>query len=248
MTAGRVRRRRRRSLGQHYLVDSSVVARIIGLASIRRSDRVLEIGTGRGALTRELVSLTDRLEGYEVDGETYAELERELGATPSLTLHNEDAFESSPSFDVLLSSLPYSESSVFIEWLSHQRYQRAVVVLQQDFARKITAPPGDGAYRAVSVISQASARVEIVSGIGRQSFDPPPRVNSSLVAMRWKRSLTVEQTALIKRVFSQKRRTLGAALKRLDLVLPPTSRLSAGSRVNKLEPESVMALVRGLGA
>jgi 16S rRNA A1518/A1519 N6-dimethyltransferase RsmA/KsgA/DIM1 with predicted DNA glycosylase/AP lyase activity len=232
-------------LGQHYLVDSSVVARILDLASIRRGERVLEIGAGRGALTRELVSLTDRVEGYEIDGESYAGLEKELGGT-SLVLHNEDAFESSPAFDVLLSSLPYSESSVFIEWLSRQRYERAVVVLQQDFARKITAAPGDAAYRAVSVISQASAHAEIVSGIGRQSFDPPPRVNSSLVKMRWKRSLTAQETALIKRVFSQKRRTVRAALKNLDLVLPPSSPLSADSRVNRLGPESVFALVDGL--
>ena len=207
---------------------------------------MLEIGTGRGALTRELVGLSDMVEGYEVDEESCAELERELGG--SLVLHNGDAFESSPAFDVLLSSLPYSESSVFIEWLSHQRYQRAVVVLQRDFARKIIAAPGDEAYRAVSVISQASTDVEIVSGIGRQAFDPPPRVNSSLVMMKWKRSLSEEQTALIKRVFSQKRRTLRAALKSLDLFLPPSSTLSADSRVNKLEPESVLALVDGLRA
>jgi 16S rRNA A1518/A1519 N6-dimethyltransferase RsmA/KsgA/DIM1 with predicted DNA glycosylase/AP lyase activity len=222
------------------------VVRILDLASVRRGERVLEIGTGRGALTRELVSLAGRVEGYEVDEESYAELEKELGG--SMVLHNGDAFESSPSFDVLLSSLPYSESSVFIEWLSHQRYERAVVVLQRDFARKITAAPGGEAYRAVSVISQASTDVEIVSDIGRQAFDPPPRVNSSLVLMKWKRSLSEEQTALIKRVFSQKRRTLRAALKNLDLVLPPSSTLSTDSRVNKLGPESVLALVDGLRA
>jgi len=51
-------------------------------------------------LTRELVSLTGRVEGYEVDEESYAELEKELGG--SMVLHNGDAFESSPSFDVLL--------------------------------------------------------------------------------------------------------------------------------------------------
>jgi 16S rRNA (adenine1518-N6/adenine1519-N6)-dimethyltransferase len=220
---------------------------MIDLAAIRPDERVLEIGTGRGALTRELVGLTHNLEGYEIDKESFEKLKRELGGA-SLVLHNEDAFRSSPEFDVLLSSLPYSESSHFVEWLSQKRYDRAVVLLQRDFAMKITAPPGSPAYRAVSVISQASAQVEIASDVGRQSFDPPPRVSSCLVTMRWRRTLSAEQTAMIKRIFSQKRRTVRAALKGLGLAAPPsapelTASLPLQCRVNSLRPDSVLAMV-----
>lgn len=234
-------------MGQHYLVDRSVVSSMVGLAAIRPGERVLEIGTGRGALTRELVGLTARLEGYEIDKESCDDLRRELEGA-SLVLHNEDAFKSSPDFDVLLSSLPYSESSAFVEWLSRRRYDRAVVLLQEDFARKITSPPGSPAYRAVSVISQASARVEIVSWVGRRSFDPPPRVDSCLVMMKCRRALTPEQTAMIKQIFSQKRRTVRAALKSLGLVAPPSApapeeNLPLQCRVNALRPESVLAMI-----
>jgi len=220
---------------------------MISLAGIRRSERVLEIGTGKGALTRELVGLTANLEGYEIDRESFEALHRELGGAP-LLLHNEDAFKSSPEFDVLLSSLPYSESSAFIEWLSRRKYVRAVVLLQRDFARKITAPPGSPMYRAISVISQASAQVEIVSDVSRRSFDPQPRVNSSLVTMRWRRSLSSEQTAMIKRIFSQKRRTVRAALKGLGLATPPSAPVPGQNdllqcRVNSLRPESVLAMI-----
>jgi len=220
---------------------------MINLAAVRQGERVLEIGTGRGALTRELVGMTANLEGYEIDKESYEDLRRELAATP-LVLHNEDAFKSSPEFDVLLSSLPYSESSSFVEWLSRRRYDRAVVLLQRDFAMKITAPPGSPAYRAVSVISQASAHVEIISGVSRASFDPPPRVNSCLVTMRWRRTLGAEQTAMIKRIFSQKRRTVRAALKNLGLATPPSAPESPEHeylqcRVNSLRPESVIAII-----
>lgn len=208
---------------------------------------MLEIGTGRGALTGELVRVASRLEGYEIDKETYEALKRELGGT-SLILHNEDAFGSSPSFDVLLSSLPYSESSRFVEWLSERKYDRAIVLLQSDFARKITAPPKDSAYRAISVISQASARVEVISRVSRQAFDPPPRVNSVLVVMRWKRTLTEGEVAIIKRIFSQKRRTVRAALKNLGLAEPASAPASSQyeylqCRVNSLRPESVMAML-----
>jgi 16S rRNA A1518/A1519 N6-dimethyltransferase RsmA/KsgA/DIM1 with predicted DNA glycosylase/AP lyase activity len=228
-------------------VDKAVVSSIINLAAIKPGERVLEIGTGRGALTRELVGLTASLEGYEIDEVSYEGLRRELEGA-SLVLHNEDVFESSPDFDVVLSSLPYSESSAFVEWLSRRRYDRAVVLLQKDFAKKITAPPGSPAYRAVSVVSQASARVEVVSDVGRHSFDPPPRVNSCLVTMRWRRSLTPAQTAMIKRIFSQKRRTVRAALKSLGLATPssapaPGENFSLQCRVNALRPESVLAMI-----
>ena len=220
---------------------------MLELAAIKPGERVLEIGTGRGALTRELARLTTSLEAYEIDRESYDGLRRELGGA-SLVLHNEDAFKSSPGFDVLLTSLPYSESSKFVDWLSHRRYDRAVVLLQRDFARKITAPPGSQAYRAISVISQASARVEIVSDVSRLSFDPPPRVNSCLVTMRWRRTLTRQQTAMIKEIFSQKRRTVRAALKSLGLVAPPSAPKVAEDvplicRVNVLRPESGLAMV-----
>jgi 16S rRNA (adenine1518-N6/adenine1519-N6)-dimethyltransferase len=233
-------------LGQHYLADLSVASSMVNLAAIRHDERVLEIGTGRGALTRELIGLTANLEGYEIDRESYEGLKREFGA--SLVLHNEDAFKASPEFDVLLSSLPYSESSHFVEWLSRKRYDRAVVLLQRDFAMKITSPPGSPAYRAISVIAQASAKVEIVSDVSRLSFDPQPRVNSCLVTMRWRRTLSAEQTAMIKKIFSQKRRTVRAALKNLGLAAPPSApepdaNFALQCRVNSLRPDSVVAMI-----
>ncbi|HYW86064.1 MAG TPA: rRNA adenine N-6-methyltransferase family protein, partial [Spirochaetia bacterium] len=71
-------RARRHSLGQHYLTDPSVVGSMVRLAGIRRDERVLEIGTGRGALTKEVTGLTANLEGYEIDRESYEGLKAEL--------------------------------------------------------------------------------------------------------------------------------------------------------------------------
>lgn len=240
-------RARRHALGQHYLADSRVVEAMIGYAGIRPGDHVLEIGTGRGALTKELVRLGAEVEGYEVDRESYSQLRRQMGGS-SISLHNVDVFETDPRFDVLVSSLPYSESSRFVEWLSWRRYKRAVVLLQTDFATKITAAPGSPEYRAISVISQASSEVEILSSVSRLSFDPPPRVNSCLVRMTCKRALTSEQTSMVKRIFSQKRRTVRAALKNLGLSTPSSAPPRAASlalqcRVNSLRPESVLAMV-----
>jgi 16S rRNA (adenine1518-N6/adenine1519-N6)-dimethyltransferase len=216
---------------------------MIALAAIKPGERVLEIGTGRGALTRELLRLTPNFEGYEVDVESYEKLRKEL---PEAKILNEDAFESATDFDVLLSSLPYSESSNFVEWLSLNKYDRAVLLLQRDFAEKLVAAPGSRSYRAVSVISQASSKVEIITGVPREAFDPPPRVNSCIVSMRWRRTLNESQISMIKRIFSQKRRTVKAALKSLGLQAPSSAPEDRNEflqcRVGSLRPESVLAM------
>lgn len=216
---------------------------MLELADVHQGERVLEIGTGRGALTRELVLIAPGLEGYELDRENFERLKRDL---PSVTLHNEDAFSASPEFDVLLSSLPYSESSNFVEWLARRKYDRAVLLLQRDFAEKLVAAPGTAAYRAISVISQASSTTEIVSDVPRDSFDPPPRVNSCIVTMRFTRTLTDAQILMIKKIFSQKRRTVKAALRSLGLEAPPSApedrNLLLQCRVGSLRPDSVLAM------
>jgi len=232
--------RRQRRLGQHYLVDEATISRIVEVAAIQTTEKVIEIGTGRGALTRLLVGLTDNLQGYEVDRLNYLELAKELGHNPHLALHNSDAFESTSGFDVLVSSLPYSESSTLIDWLSQRTYQRAVLVLQEDFARKLVARPGEQAYRAVSVIAQVCSQIDIVSTVNKLSFDPPPRVNSCIVTMKHLRSLRSAQVGVIKRLFSQKRRKLRAALKTLGLELP--SPYTTDARVNMLRPEEVLMI------
>src|SRR5580698_10003162 len=123
MSHRRQGRRRRRALGQHYLIDPSVTALMVRLAAIERDDRVLEIGTGRGALTRGLSGASDSFEAFELDRDNYLAT-KELGL--DVVLHHGDAFADSREFDVLVSSLPYSESSNFVEWLSRHHYEKAV--------------------------------------------------------------------------------------------------------------------------
>ena len=204
------RRGKRRALGQHYLIDSSVTAAMVGLAGIGRDDRVLEIGTGRGELTRGLARLSGHFEAFELDRANY--LATKVLGLDSLRLHLGDAFSDSREFDVLVSSLPYSESSNFVEWLSGHRYKRAVVLLQRDFVDKLLAPPGADGYRAISVISQISSDVSPELDVVRESFDPPPKVSSAVVVIRPRHALSRDDIRLVKLLFSQRRRKLSGAL------------------------------------
>ena len=210
---------KRRYLGQHYLADPSVIRLMVETSGVRERERLLEIGTGRGALTRELGKLSRSFEAFELDEDNYVAT-KELGID-GLDLHLGDAFSERPVFDVLVSSLPYSESSNFVEWLSKLHYDRAVVMLQKDFVEKLMAKPGSDRYRAVSVISQISSEISIVREVGRDSFDPPPRVSSVLVTIRLRSIITPHRIRIIKMLFSQKRKTLTGAMRRLGLELTP---------------------------
>lgn len=233
---------KRRNLGQHYLVDESVIARLVSTAAIRSGEKVLEIGTGRGAVTKELARVATSLEGYEIDQENFRET-MEAVEGQRVRLHLGDAFEKKPKFDVLVASLPYARSSSFAEWISQQRYDRAVVVLQEDFVRKVTARPGQRDYRAVSVIAQVSSEVSQLGRVPRSSFLPQPRVNSVIAAWRPRRMLKQQEIAAIKRLFSLRRRQVGAAVAELG------GRNPAGlgtTRVNELSPERALAIATSL--
>lgn len=233
---------RRRRLGQHYLIDQKIIGEVVAAAAIRNNERVLEIGAGRGALTCELVPICGALEIYEADRENYQILQSAVRESESVRLHLGDVFAATPDFDVLVTSLPYSESSNFIEWLSLRRYSRAIAVLQEEFAKKLLArPPGDD-YRAISVISQASSEVRAVRTIARDAFDPPPRVRSTLVEIVFKSRLSVNQIHFARLLFSQRRRTLAAAARTLGIRLGSLCMFDRGKRVEQLLPSDVIRI------
>ena len=239
--ASRRARSRRRALGQHYLIDGSIVELMVRLSEIEAADRVIEIGTGRGTVTRELCKVSSSVEGFELDHQNYLATQR-LGFV-GLTLHEEDALAKPREFDVLVSSLPYSESSHFVEWLAGLRYDRAVVLLQRDFAQKLRAGPGDDRYRAVSVISQISSVLRIVRQVTRESFDPPPKVMSVLTVISHKRTVSPEEIRLVKALFSQRRKRLSGALRSLKLELVDAGAGELSRRVETFSSDEVQTIL-----
>jgi 16S rRNA (adenine1518-N6/adenine1519-N6)-dimethyltransferase len=206
---------------------------------VQPGERILEIGTGRGVLTRELVHLGANLEAYEVDRKNLAATLEEVG-TVGGTVHLGDAFKETPRFDVLVSSLPYSRSATFVEWISQLDYDRAVVLLQEDFVNKILATPGTRDYRAISVLTQVSSEVKVLMRVGRESFSPPPRVSSLIVSVKPKRRLTGAEISRIKQLFSLRRREVVSAITKLGMTRPKTD--YGKRRVYSLTPEEVLEI------
>lgn len=231
---------KRRRLGQHYLTDSLVVNRMLSLAEIRSSDHVIEIGTGRGVLTRELANLGASLEGYEIDRKNFEATMDAVRGTGA-DIHLADAFGERPKFDVVVSSLPYSESSSFVRWLCGMSFRRAVVLLQEDFVRKLTAPPGARDYRGISALAQLAFDIRVAARVGRESFSPQPRVGSVLALFLPKLQVSDSEASNIMRLFSLRRRRIDSALAELGM--------KEGSdhgqrRVNSLTPQEVHEICR----
>ncbi len=230
---------KRRTLGQHYLIDGEVVNTIIGDAAIKPRERILEIGTGRGVLTKQLVRLGASLEGYEVDGENFTATLAELGPEKAV-IHHGDAFKENPDFDVLVSSLPYSRSASFVEWISRVRYNRAVVLLQDDFVAKMMSKPGTREYRAVSVIAQTSSELTVLGRVGRSSFSPAPNVESIILLVKPKRRLKDSEVSVIKRIFSLRRREVASVGATFGMSL--TAERYGKRRVYSLTPSEVLEI------
>lgn len=229
----------RQKLGQHYLKDRRVVDKIIASAEIRPGERVLEIGTGRGALTERLAYLGADLEGYEVDRENLVATLEKVGAA-GVVVHLGDAFKEAPRFDVLVSSLPYSRSATFLEWISRIRYVRAIVLLQEDFVTKIMAAPGTRNYRAISAVAQISSEIKVLMRVGRESFSPPPKVNSLLISVKPRRRMTGAEISRVKRLFSLRRKEVVSATNELGIALPTND--YGRRRVYSLRPREVLEI------
>ncbi len=214
---------------------------MVAAAELDGSESVLEIGTGRGVLTEMLAGACSSLLGYEVDPANYREtLARVKGRNVSVRLA--DAFKERPRFDVLVASLPYSRSLDFVEWISQVEYLRGVVLLQEDFVRKVLSPPGSRDYRAVSAICQVSSTIRVLERVGRSAFRPQPRVSSVIVSVKPKVRLTRAQVLSVKRLFSLRRREVSSALALLGF---PDRRGYGRLRVMSLSPQEVFEICSG---
>ncbi len=170
-----------RSRGQHFLVDARVAARQIEHAAIRPSEVVLEIGPGLGVLTRALVARAKRVVAIESDRRFAAYLRE---AVPEAEIVHGDALETDwPAFDVMVSNLPYQISSPLTFRLLGAPFDRAVLMYQWEFARRMVAAPGTADYSRLSVGVYVRAGCAILERVPRNAFHPQPKVDSALVRL-----------------------------------------------------------------
>jgi 16S rRNA (adenine1518-N6/adenine1519-N6)-dimethyltransferase len=243
--------RPRKGLGQHFLIDPRVAVRHVDHAKIRPSDVVLEIGPGLGILTRRLAERAKRVIAIEADRRFAAFLRHSL---PEIDLIEGDALKVEwPAFDVLASNLPYGISSPLTFRLLDRPFDRAVLMYQWEFARRMIGKPGTEDYSRLSVGVYRHASCEILERVPRNAFHPQPRVDSALVRLEPRPSPfpvadPKEYDAIVSALFEHRRKTVenglrlkwnafGASKEALAAILPTVPFRTR--RVEELSPEEI---------
>lgn len=205
---------RRRLLGQHTLIDPTVVDVIVDAAELRGDEVVYEIGTGSGVLTERLCRVAGKVISSEIDEKLYNAALSRLNY-PNLALVKGDGFDLDVEFDVFVSSLPYCFSSRFVRWLLGKRFKRAVVLLQKDFVEKLLARVGGEYYRAVSALAQYAFNIFPILSVPPDAFAPKPRVRSSVVVMTPKPNINLngEVMRAVYKLFALRKKKVSTALK-----------------------------------
>lgn len=179
----------RKSLGQHFLRDQTVLAAIADALALTPADTVVEIGPGRGALTDELLARAGRVVAIEIDRALAGVLRVRYAAEPRLTIVEADAltvdFASLAGADYMLAgNVPYYITTPLIfHALARPRPSRAVFLVQREVGVRMAAPPGNGEYGALSVNVQATCQVELLRHVPASAFSPPPKVESAIVRL-----------------------------------------------------------------
>lgn len=227
---------KRRLLGQHMLIDNDVLRKMLDCIELKKDDVVFEIGTGNGNLTAELCKRARRVVSCEVDKELHKEAQNTLGKYRNLLLVNGDGFKTSHYFDVFVSNLPYSKSRTAVEWLAERDFDRAIVMVQKEFATKIIANNGNR-YRAVSALAQYCFDIESLMQVGKNSFYPKPKVDSVLLKMTKKRNVSKDVIMALKLLFSFRGKKVSGVARKLGI-----NESYNDKRIEGLSPEEAVRL------
>jgi 16S rRNA (adenine1518-N6/adenine1519-N6)-dimethyltransferase len=223
--------RPKKSLGQHFLNDRGAIRRIVDGLDLSPGDTILEIGCGRGALTRQLVDNVRQYVGIELDGTLILRLEKEFGDHHVVFLHQDvldlhwdklqkDYLAPGRRFKVV-GNLPYYISTPIVSLLAQHAslLELAVIMLQAEVADRLTAAPGTKQYGVLTLHGQYYFDCESLFSVGPRAFRPPPEVASKVLRLTPKVNRPLASTLesgfldFAKRCFSQRRKTLRNCLK-----------------------------------
>ena len=224
--------RAKKSLGQNFLLDLNLTARIARVAGSLEGVDVLEVGPGPGGLTRGLLAEGARhVLAVEKDARCLPALAQIEAACPGrLTVVNADALKLDASDHLstpwrIISNLPYNVGTeLLVRWLTPASWpppwQSLTLMFQKEVAERIVAAPGSKAYVRLAILAQWRCDVRIAMTLPPEAFTPPPKIHSAVVhftalpAPRFPADAAVLERVVAKG-FNQRRKMLRAALKGL---------------------------------
>ena len=217
----------KKGLGQNFLIDGVALNKIIEIIDPRKEDHFLEIGPGRGALTKILTKNIKRLDAVELDKDLLLSLK--LINNKELFIHNENILD----FEIkkvrengklrIIGNLPYNISSDIMLWTfdNLNNFKDMHFMFQREFGERLSAEPNNRSYGRISVLTQYLTKLDIVLCIEPESFKPKPKVQSVLIKFipRQDRKvdspIAIKLQAVTKEVFRHRRKMIGKSLKKI---------------------------------
>jgi len=216
----------KKSFGQHFLTNEDIAKDIaFALSSDLNTNRVLEVGPGKGMLTKYLLDRSFNLKVVELDrdmipilNQTFPSLFEKILEVDFLKLDLEEVFAEKDF--MLIGNYPYNISSQIVFKMIENRslVPQMVGMFQKEVAQRIVATPTSKAYGVISVLTQAYYDGEYLFDVGNENFDPPPKVQSGVIRLTRK----TEQheiphpklfKSIVKMAFSQRRKMLRNTMK-----------------------------------
>ena len=235
-----------RTLGQNFLVNAGALDKIALTAQLEKTDSVLEIGPGLGALTVRLLRDGGRVVAIEKDPKFAAFLERQFAPDPFQLIAG-DALEIGwqelglPGETKVVANLPYSISKpmlrrIYEVWRPH--LTSATLLVQREVALRMTAQPGTREYGPLSIMASLYSQTKRAFDIAPGSFFPAPEVTSSVIHARFLETPALELRdekrfwQIVRAAFAQRRKTLGNTLK----VIAPKDVLELAWQQTQIDP------------
>lgn len=223
-----------KSLGQNFLTDKNIIDKIIGGSEITGDDLVIEIGPGIGVITYEASQVARRVIAVEIDGNLIPILQETLSERDNIQVINADILKTDVNRIIeearaadpeikgvkIIGNLPYYITTPIIMTLLEEGVAAdgITVMMQKEVADRIKAAPGTKAYGALSVAVQYYCEVENVANVPKEVFVPQPKVDSTVLNLKIRKSAAVEVKdrdlffAVVKAGFGQRRKTLSNSL------------------------------------
>jgi len=211
----------KKSLGQHWLQDSRILRAIADDAKLTATDVVLEIGPGKGTLTRILAQHAAELIALEVDADLLPHLRKIFKDTKNVRIEHTDIrtynLNTLPKKYKIIANIPYYLTSNLIRQITdaQNKPERSALLMQKEVAVRICAKPGK--MSVLANIAQLNFECSLGTPVAAEYFSPPPKVDSQVLVMKLRDQplIDVDQQQfiqLLKAGFSSKRKSLRNSL------------------------------------
>lgn len=217
-------------LGQHFLIDENISKKIVNAVNLKEFDKIVEIGPGKGALSKYLFDFSDKLILIEYDTESVEFIKS------SFKKHNPNIIKkdflkynlkdvlTQTSKNLIIGNFPYNISSQIIFKIleNYLLVGNLVGMFQKEVAERIISKPNSKEYGIISVKTQLLYDVKILFDVSPNVFFPKPRVNSSVISLTRKKNININFDLklfdkLVKLSFQQRRKKIKNSLKKLDI-------------------------------